>query len=88
MKHITVQSILKSPSIRQSASAEFWVDANSPYHSALVIRGAERPFPAEGAEVLALPRRAPAYFHRARALLQAIHTGLHKGTTGCSGSLV
>jgi hypothetical protein len=38
---------------------------DSPYHSALVIRGAERPFPAEGAEVLALPRRAPAHFHRA-----------------------
>jgi hypothetical protein len=53
-----------------------------------VIRGAERPFPAEGAEVLALPRRAPAHFHRARALLQAIYIGSHKGTTGCSGSLL
>jgi hypothetical protein len=40
-------------------------DENSPYHSELVIRGAERPFPADGAEVLALPRRAPAHFHRA-----------------------
>ena len=61
---------------------------DSPYHSALVIRGAERPFPAEGAEVLVLSRRALAHFHRAGALLQTIHIGSHKGTTGCSGSLL
>ena len=44
--------------------------------------------PGEGSEVLALFCRAPAHFHRARLLLQAIHIGSHKGTTGRLGILL
>lgn len=44
--------------------------------------------PGEGTEVLAFVCRAPANFHRAWLLLQAIHIGSHKGATGRLGILL